>query len=313
MNYDDRYRRYQDLTEGALEEYLPAETAFPPLIHQAMRYSVVGGGKRIRPVLALATTETLGGDPIEVLPAACALEMIHAYSLIHDDLPAMDNDDFRRGKPSNHKAYGEAVAILAGDALLTHAFYSLAQLKNREPGVVLQVIQEIAHAAGTCGMIGGQVVDTCPAESTTPTQSPTQSQPNAQKAPQERATKETLDYIHRHKTGALYRASVRSGAILSGADNKSLAALTDYAENLGLLFQVVDDILDIEGDQEKLGKPIGSDLKNQKITYPLLYGITESKKQVTILAEQALTALTPFGPEADFLRTLIHRMANRDR
>jgi len=272
---------------------LPTGDTYPPLIHQAMRYSVIGGGKRIRPVLVLATAEAAGGKCEDVLPAACALELIHAYSLIHDDLPAMDDDDYRRGRPSNHKVFGEAGAILAGDALLTHAFFLLADLKAQKPEAVLRVINEIAYNAGSCGMIGGQVVDTCQEGGLDQFQA--------------------LDYIHRHKTGALYRVAVRVGAILAGAPEAMIERLTDYGDKLGLLFQIVDDILDVEGDKDKLGKPIGSDEKNKKLTYPQLFGLEESKQKAKQAAEQATAALSPLGPEADFLRQLANQMLTRDR
>ncbi|MCL2767026.1 MAG: polyprenyl synthetase family protein, partial [Peptococcaceae bacterium] len=211
----------------------------------------------------------------------------------HDDLPSMDDDDYRRGRPSNHKVYGEAVAILAGDALLTHAFFLLASINVNKPEERLRVIGEIANAAGSCGMIGGQVVDTCPEDGLDQW--------------------EALDYIHRHKTGALYRASVRIGAILAGAPEEVIERLTDYGDKLGLLFQIVDDILDVEGDANKLGKPVGSDAKNRKLTYPLLYGLEESKQKAVQVAEQAIAALSDFGSEAEFLRQLVNKMVVRDR
>ena len=293
MDYQRTYQRYLDLVEEELERSLPTGEVYPYLLHQAMRYSVIGGGKRIRPVLALAAAETVGGRAAEVLPAAGALELIHAYSLIHDDLPAMDDDDFRRGKPSNHIAYGEDMAILAGDALLTRAFFWLAAVASPNPEARLRVIAEIAAAAGSTGMIGGQVADTCPDDSIMPD--------------------DALAYIHRHKTGALILVSARAGAILAGAAAEQLESLSAYGENLGLLFQIVDDILDVEGDAAKLGKPVGSDEKNLKLTYPLLYGLAESKQRAANVAAQALDALTPFGPEADFLRQLIQQMLTRDR
>ena len=293
MDYCEAYRTYQDKVENELEKSLPAGETYPSSIHQAMRYSVMGGGKRIRPVLVLATAEVVGGRADDVLPAACALELIHAYSLIHDDLPAMDDDDFRRGKPSNHKVFGEAIAILAGDALLTRAFFLLANAPAPNPEAWLRVVAEIAGAAGSEGMIGGQVADTCPDNSLAPG--------------------DALDYIHRHKTGALLRAAVRAGAILAGAEEKQIKGLSAYGDNLGLLFQIVDDILDVEGDPAKLGKPIGSDEKNKKLTYPLLYGLPESKQKAADAAAQAKAALSLFGAEADFLRKLIDQTLVRDR
>lgn len=283
------------LVDRALDELLPPEDTYPSVIHQAMRYSLFAGGKRLRPVLTLAAAETVGGDPGRVLPAACALELIHTYSLIHDDLPAMDNDDFRRGKPTSHRVYGEAVAILAGDALLTQAFVLLA--KNAENRLVpaervVRVIEEVAVAAGTLGLIGGQVVDTVAADT-----------------PVDAAT---LEYIHRHKTGALYRVAVRAGAILAGATESQLQPLTAYAENLGLAFQIQDDILDVEGDPARLGKPVGSDARNKKATYPALFGLDAARAKAREVVAAALAALEPFDERADFLRELARFVIARD-
>ncbi|RKO66773.1 polyprenyl synthetase family protein [Desulfofundulus salinus] len=283
------------LVDRALDELLPSEDTYPPVIHQAMRYSLFAGGKRLRPVLVLAAAETVGGDPARVLPAACALELIHTYSLIHDDLPAMDNDDFRRGKPTCHRVYGEAVAILAGDALLTHAFALLAKNAQNQLAPaerVVQVIEEVAAAAGTLGLIGGQVVDTLAADTT--------------------VDDATLEYIHRHKTGALYRVAVRAGAILAGAKEKQLEALTIYAENLGLAFQIQDDILDVEGDPARLGKPVGSDERNKKATYPALFGLDVARAKAREAVAAALAALEPFDERADFLRELVRFVIARD-
>lgn len=292
MNFKEELKKRAAMVEEALDRYLPPDDAYPPLIHQAMRYSAMGGGKRLRPALVMAGAEAVGGAVADVLPAACAIELIHTYSLIHDDLPAMDDDDYRRGKPTNHKVYGEAVAVLAGDALLTLAFKMLAENKCSSPENVLRVIQEVAEGAGTFGLIGGQVVDTFSAG--------------------EEIGENTLEYIHRHKTGALYRVSVRSGAILAGAAEEQLASLTEYAEYLGLAFQIKDDILDIEGDEKKIGKPVGSDLKNKKATYPALFGLEKSREKARQAAERAREALRPFGSEADFLRLLVQFVIDRD-
>ncbi|MDD3653730.1 MAG: polyprenyl synthetase family protein [Desulfotomaculaceae bacterium] len=293
VDFEEALAKRALVIDEALEFYLPPADAYPPLIHQAMRYSVSGGGKRLRPVLVMAVAEVLGGQVEKVLPAACALEMIHCYSLIHDDLPAMDDDDYRRGKPTNHKVYGEAIAVLAGDALLTLAFSLLAATGSTSPANVVKVINEIASAAGTFGMIGGQVVDTFSAgESITPS---------------------TLEYIHKHKTGALYRAAVRTGAILAEARQRELADLTRYAEHLGLAFQIKDDILDVEGDTAIIGKPAGSDLKNKKATYISVYGIEEARVKAQKAEADALAALERFGGEADFLRQLVHFVVNRQR
>ena len=292
MNYSQTYQLYLELVEKELEKCLPVVESYPGLLHQAMHYSVMGGGKRIRPVLVLAAAETVGGHGLEIAPAACALELIHTYSLIHDDLPAMDDDDFRRGRPSNHKVYGEAMAILAGDALLSQAFFLLANLNVSKPHSRLRVISEIACASGSLGMVGGQVADTCPDGEMTPDAA--------------------LDYIHRHKTGALLRVCVRTGAILAGAAEGAVERLSEYGDNLGLLFQIVDDILDVEGDADKLGKPTGSDEKKGRLTYPLLYGLAESKQKAAQTAERAVASLSLFGAEADFLRQLIQQMTVRD-
>lgn len=292
MDFKEELKKRADIVEAALDRYLPPAVAFPPLIHQAMRYSVMGGGKRLRPSLVMAGAEAVGGAPVDVLPVACAMELIHAYSLIHDDLPVMDNDDYRRGKLTSHKVYGEAVAVLAGDALLTLAFQLLAGNKSRRPEDTLTVLHEVAIGAGTRGLIGGQMVDTFSAG--------------------EAVDETTLEYIHRHKTGTLYRVSVRAGAILAGARQDQLESLSQYAEHLGLAFQIKDDLLDIEGDEKKIGKPIGSDFKNKKATYPSLFGIEQSIKRARQECEWALAAIQTFGKEADFLRLLVQFVINRD-
>ena len=295
MDFLRELKKKADLTDTALDQYLPPENSYPALIHQAMRYSIFAGGKRLRPAMVLAATEAVGGDTGKVMPAACALELIHTYSLIHDDLPAMDNDDFRRGKPTNHKVFGEAMAILAGDALLTMAFQLLANLSGNgkvAPEAVVKVIAEISGAAGTAGLIGGQVVDIVSAN--------------------QEIDAETLKYIHSKKTGALFCAAIRSGAILSGANESELAALTSYAEHFGLAFQITDDILDVVGDMKKTGKPVGSDEKNNKATYPSLYGLDEAYRLAKHSAEHALTALESFGEKALFLIELVKFVVSRD-
>ena len=241
---EEKIRQYQEMIDRGLDEYLPPAENFPSIIYQAMRYSAMGGGKRLRPLLVLAAAEAVGGDPQKVLPAAVAVELIHTYSLIHDDLPAMDNDDLRRGRPTSHRVFGEAIAILAGDALLTFAFEVLGGMKEQPPGLVLAVIREVAQAAGPQGMIGGQVVDL-------------ESQGRS-------VNREMLEYMHRHKTGALIRAAVRAGARLAGASSEELACLTSYAEHFGMAFQIIDDVLDVTGDEVQLGKPVGSDQRNRK-------------------------------------------------
>ncbi|NLJ33682.1 MAG: polyprenyl synthetase family protein [Firmicutes bacterium] len=271
----------------------PAEDV-PPQLHEAMGYSIFAGGKRLRPILVLAAAETVGGRDEDVLEAACAIELIHTYSLIHDDLPAMDDDDFRRGRLANHKVYGEAVAILAGDALLTKAFEILAHcdLPPNRDALLRQVIGEVAAAAGPGGMVGGQTVDII--------------------SEGKNIDAATLRYIHRSKTGALLRVSVRTGALLSGAGPDDLAALTRYAEEFGLVFQITDDILDVVGDDERMGKPVGTDAKRGKATYPALFGLDESRGAAREGRDKALEALKRFGPSAQPLRQLIDYVLERD-
>jgi geranylgeranyl diphosphate synthase type II len=259
----------------------------PPVLQEAMLYSVFAGGKRVRPILALASYEACGGNPAEIIPYAAALELIHTYSLIHDDLPAMDNDDLRRGNPTNHKVYGEAVAILAGDALLTEAFTILSDLSLSSAVTssnLLHALRDIALASGLDGMVAGQVQDILSENK----------EPDA----------ETLRFIHTHKTGTLIRASVRMGPILFGSDEKVLGALTAYGEHIGLAFQVIDDILDVEGNTEELGKTVGADEKIKKMTYPRLYGVRKSKEIAEGLIADAHAALSVFSSEADPLRKI---------
>jgi len=287
----------KEIVDSALESYFLSRVEYPPSLHQAIRHSLFAGGKRIRPVLSIAAFEAAGGEKNGILPFACALEMIHTYSLIHDDLPAIDNDDYRRGRPSCHKMFGEALAILAGDALLTEAFglvtnklFRKGCLENQE--LVLDLIHEIVQAAGISGMVGGQVVDV---ESTG-----------------EEIDLPTLQYIHTHKTGAMILVSVRVGARLGGAGEESLKAFTRYGERIGFAFQIVDDILDVEGRTEVIGKNPGSDLAKGKITYPSLVGVEESKRRAKELIDSAIEILTPFGPEADPLREIARFINSRE-
>ena len=266
--------------DRALDRFLPRESAPPVSLHKAMRYSVFAGGKRLRPVLVAAGAEAVGGTLEAVMPAACAVEMIHTYSLIHDDLPAMDNDDFRRGVPTSHKVFGEAIAILAGDALLTLAFRLLANSSpaGGEAGRLRDVLVEVADAAGSAGMVGGQVVDIeCEGRA---------------------ASAAIVDYIHTHKTAALIRASIRSGAILAGASPAELKALGVAGDSLGLAFQIMDDILDITATSEELGKTAGKDQAQQKATYPAVHGIEASRRRAQTLVADAHAALAPFGDRA---------------
>jgi geranylgeranyl diphosphate synthase type II len=274
------------MVDAALDRVLPPESAPPTRIHQAMRYSVLAPGKRLRPILVIAGAEAVGGRAEAVLDSACALELIHAYSLIHDDLPAMDDDDYRRGRLTNHKVFGEAMAILAGDALLTLAFRLIALNAARvaAPAAVGAVVAEVADAAGTDGMVGGQVVDI---ESEGKTIAP-----------------EMLDYIHLHKTAALIRVALRVGAILGGGGAAQLAAIGDAGQALGLAFQIVDDILDVEGSLAELGKTAGSDERKQKATYPSLHGLPASKARARALIEETKRLLVPLGPAAAPIRAL---------
>lgn len=292
MNWERELAARADLINEGLDRYLPPAALYPPSIHEAMRYSIFAGGKRLRGALTLAAAEALGGEQARILPAACALEMLHTYSLIHDDLPAMDDDDFRRGRPTCHRVFGEATAILAGDALLTLAFATLCYLKRDfPPGLVLQVIEEVATAAGTRGLIAGQVVDL--------------ESEGKQVAP------DLLEYIHLHKTAALFRVAVRAGALLAGAGEQALSALTDYAVAFGLAFQITDDILDLTGDEVLLGKPVKRDLARQKATYPALFGLERARELAAFQVRKALQSLEIFGAEAEFLREaarcLLHR------
>ncbi|NLU50506.1 MAG: polyprenyl synthetase family protein [Syntrophomonadaceae bacterium] len=277
-----------------LVRFMPPAGSYPPVIHQAMHYAVFNGGKRLRPTLVLEAARAVGGEVEKALPTACAIEMIHCYSLVHDDLPAMDDDDLRRGKPTCHKVFGEANAILTGDALLTLAFEVLAgsaSIPGLEPVQVMKVIHEVAVAAGSQGMIGGQVLDL--------------------EAEGAEISLELLKDIHSRKTGALFRACLRSGSMLFGVEDERLKALTRYAESFGLGFQVTDDILDVEGDEQVIGKPVGSDRKNEKATYPYLLGLDEARRVARTCIQEAVESLAPFGPEADFLRNLAHYVLER--
>jgi geranylgeranyl diphosphate synthase type II len=273
----------QSLVDAAIARWVPQESVGPEIIHRAMRYSLFAGGKRIRPLLCIAAAEVVAETAHGVENAAIALELIHTYSLIHDDLPALDNDDLRRGRPTNHKVFGDAMAILAGDSLLTFAFEVLAKLEGIPADRKVAMIAELATASGTVGgMIGGQVYDI---------------QGEGQKP-----TPELLDRIHRAKTGALLKASVRMGAIYAGADAKALDALTDYGEHIGLAFQIVDDVLDVEQSSEQLGKTAGKDAAQNKITFPAVYGLSRSKHMAEEERQRAHASLDPFGERARWLR-----------
>jgi geranylgeranyl diphosphate synthase type II len=286
------------LIDSFLESYFSAPLN-PTILHDSMVYSLSAGGKRIRPVLFIAAYEACAKDnkvkAEDIIPYASALEFIHTYSLIHDDLPAMDNDDLRRGKPTNHKVFGEGMAILAGDGLLTEAFYLLSNNTQRachfSPYAILKVIREIAMAAGAHGMVGGQAQDLLSEDA----------EPDA----------ETLSFIHSHKTAALITVSVRSGGILANCSDQELLRLTKYGENIGLAFQVIDDILDVEGETEVIGKPKGSDEKKRKMTYPKLYGIEKSRQRAKELINGAIDFLETFDEKAEPLRAIARYMLER--
>ncbi|OGU14856.1 MAG: polyprenyl synthetase [Geobacteraceae bacterium GWC2_53_11] len=281
--------------DAALDRFLPKETELPHTLHKAMRYSVFAGGKRVRPILLLAACQAVGGDTERALPAACAMEMIHTYSLIHDDLPAMDDDDFRRGNPTNHKVFGEAIAILAGDALLTEAFKLTSDPRysgGGEPAGLLAVLHEIATCAGSYGMVGGQVVD-------------------MESEGRHDIDLPTVQYIHTHKTGALIKASVVAGALLGGAGGQQLAGITRFGEAAGLAFQIADDILDIVGTTEEIGKDAGSDEARGKATYPAVMGMAAAREEAESMMNEALKALDIFGAEADPLREIARYIVQR--
>ena len=291
MNIKDYLNEKRELIDSYLKSYFTAPSS-PSVLHEAMKYSLFAGGKRIRPILALASYEACGGDAKKIIPQAAALELIHTYSLIHDDLPAMDNDDLRRGKPTNHKMFGEAMAILAGDALLTEAFLMMTQTDIKiKPSLLLKVVREVALAAGHNGMVGGQAQDIISEDA----------EPDS----------ETLEFIHLHKTAALIKSSVRIGPILAGSRKKQLQALTRYGENTGLAFQIIDDVLDVEGSAEELGKSVGSDSRKKKMTYPSLYGIEGARKKANELISIAIDAIGIFSSEADPLREIAGYLAKR--
>lgn len=284
-------KQRKSLIEEALDRSLPVSK--PEKIYEAMRYSLLAGGKRLRPILCLATCELAGGTIAMAMPTACALEMIHTMSLIHDDLPAMDNDDYRRGKLTNHKVYGEDIAILAGDGLLAYSFeYVAAETQNVPPQKIIEVLARLGRTVGAAGLVGGQVLDL---ESEGKTD----------------ISADTLTLIHTSKTGALLETSVVSGAILAGAAPAEIAKLSKYAQKIGLAFQIVDDILDITATKEELGKTAGKDIEAQKVTYPSLWGLEESKHQAQELVDGAIAELEGYGELAEPLRAIAQYIVNR--
>ncbi len=313
MNIKTYLDAKRELIDSYLKSYFDTPSS-PSILHEAMEYSLLAGGKRIRPILALASYEACGGDPNKIIPQAAAIELIHTYSLIHDDLPAMDNDDLRRGKPTNHKVFGEAMAILAGDALLTEAFFmmtktykkltpppalpssgmdrvkGLSDMKIKQSSL-MKAVRELALSSGANGMVGGQAQDIL-SENSEP-------------------DRETLEFIHLHKTAALITASVRIGPILANSRKKQLHALTKYGENIGYAFQIIDDILDIESTTEELGKSTGSDSKKRKMTYPSLFGVEGARQKANELILKAKDALRIFSSEAEPLREIAIYLGQR--
>lgn len=288
----DKMEQCRTYIEEALEKALPEQGGLPPVVYEAMRYSLMAGGKRLRPMLVLAACEAAGGSREDALPFACAIEMIHTYSLIHDDLPAMDNDDYRRGRLTNHKVYGEAMAILAGDGLLHHAMETMAAACAEKPSArTANAMRAIAHGAGIFGMLAGQAADVA-----------LEGQPfNA----------ETLDFIHLNKTAAMIRGALEAGAILGGAEEETVRGYGLAGQNIGLAFQIIDDILDVTSTTEELGKPVHSDEKNKKTTYVTLFGIDEARQIANRLSMQAENFWSGQGESCAFLLALTKHLANR--
>lgn len=294
MNIKDYLEQKRVAVDRFLDEVTPLASIPPTTLHESMRYSLMAGGKRVRPILTIAAAEALGQTPPGLMAVACSLELIHTYSLIHDDLPSMDNDDFRRGKPTNHKVYGEAMAILAGDALLTMAFDLISRpdlMKDFDPVRQVRIIQELAFGSGNFGMVGGQVLDI--------------------QAENKDIDLPTLQNIHKHKTGMLIRAAVRMGAIASGATDRQLDEMTGYAEDIGLAFQIADDVLNVTGTREELGKNPNTDAERGKKTYPTFYGTEGAGKLADDCVARAIGRLDSFGPSADALRGIARYITSR--
>ncbi len=292
MNMKEQLQQDVNIIEDALGKYVPEKDNLQSSIYKAMRYSLLAGGKRLRPVLMIETGKMCGGEVGEILPFACAMEMIHTYSLIHDDLPAMDNDELRRGMPTNHIKFGEAEAILAGDALLNRAFEVVAQNPGKDPARTLKAISILAESSGTEGMIGGQVIDL--------------------ESEGKRIDADVLKKLHSLKTGAIIRSSCVVGAVLSGAAEEEVRAADEFALNLGIAFQIQDDILDVTGDEASLGKPVGSDADNEKSTYVTLFGMKRAGELSREYTKKAISALEIFGDRAGFLKELTLSLLDRN-
>lgn len=293
MEFKKIWQERSALVEAQLVKELNEANPLDKTLCESMKYSLMAGGKRLRPILVMAAADAVGAKGTDYLTTGCAMEMIHTYSLIHDDLPAMDDDAYRRGKPTNHMVYGAGMATLAGDALLTLAFEVMLRQQGASAETLVQVVREISTAAGPDGMVGGQALD--------------------MESEDTQISMETMKNIHLGKTGALFRAAIRSGAILGGASEEALEALTVYADNFGLAFQITDDILDVIGDEAVIGKPVGSDEKNHKSTYVTLTSLEEARKLAQEAVDTAIDALKIFGEEADFLRELVAYLVKRNK
>ena len=290
--FEQRYDQAVELVNRQVQRHLLQDKNIPSILREAMLYSLKAGGKRLRPVMALLTCEVFGGRQEDAMPAAIAMEMVHTYSLVHDDLPAMDDDDFRRGQLTNHKVFGEGIAILAGDGLLTYAFDILARQQGND-AVTRQLIMELAHAAGPAGMIGGQVADLSGQNST--------------------GDLETVDYIHIHKTAMMFRGTCRMGALCGDADKSGVEMAGEFGLKLGLAFQIIDDLLDVTSTTEQLGKKAGKDDLAGKLTYPAILGVEKSSEQGQKLKEQALGIIEPLKERAQPLRYLAEMLVNRKK
>lgn len=293
MNFKDELKEKVSIIDEYLEKYLPSEGEYPQVIFKAMRYSVFAGGKRLRPIMVMETCKAFGGDFKKAMPFACSLEMIHTYSLIHDDLPAIDNDDYRRGRLTNHKMFGEDIAILAGDALLHHAFETMSRACVEQNDIgSCRAMLAIAEGAGVHGMVGGQVVDVI-----------SEGKP---------IDKETLDFIHKNKTAAMLIGALKSGAIIGGASDAEVKKIEKAGELIGIAFQIQDDILDVTSTFEKLGKPINSDEKNNKVTYATMFGVEKASEFVKSMSDEAIEILQSMGDKTDFLVKLTEYLIKRD-